>query len=232
MSHTTADDNGIYLVNHVGNNADLIRNLSATDDSNEWTLRSLQSLADEVDFLLHQEASNGLKVLCNTNIGCMSTMGNTKCIIYSNVSQGCQLLCKLRIILLLFLVVTKILQQQNLTWLQVSCSLLSLWTYTIRCPLYILLEYLRETLQNVLSGELILTCLRWTADVASENNSCTLLQQISYSRNSSQDTGIVGNIHVLIKWNIIVYTAKYLFALQIYIFNSFLIHVHGKTYLR
>ena len=213
MSHAAADDDGIYLIDHVGDNADLVGNLGTTDDGNEWTLRSLQGLADEVDFLLHQEACYGLNVLSHAYIGCMSTVGNTKCIVYSNISQGSQLLGKLRIILLFFLVITQVLQQEDLPWLQVSSSLLSLWANTVRSPLNILLEYLGEALQNVLSGELVLACLRWTADVAGENNSSTLLQQIGYSWNSGLDTGIIGDVHVLIKWNIVINTAEYLFTL-------------------
>ena len=228
MSHTAADDDGINLVNHVGNNADLVRNLRAANDSNERTLRSLQSLADEVDLLLHQEACYGLQILGNANIGCMSAVGNTESIVYSNVSQSSQLLCKLRIILLFFLVITEILKKQDLTRLQISSSLLCLRTYTIRCPLYILLEYFGKPLEDVLGGELVLASLRWTADVAGENNSSTLLQQVGYGRNSSLNTGIVGDVHVLIERNIVVNTAEYLFTLQINVFNGFLVHIHEK----
>ena len=84
----------------------------------------------------------------------------------------------------------------------------------------------------MLGGELILTSLGRTTDVASQNNSRTLLQHIGNSFLGCLNTSIIGDIHILIKWNIIIHAAKYFLTLKIYIFNGFLIHTHINKNLR
>ena len=65
--------------------------------------------------------------------------------------------------------------------------------------------------------------------MASQDNCCALLQHVLNSFLGSLNTSIVGDIHILIKWNIIIHAAKYFLTLKIYIFNGFLIHTHVNT---
>ena len=62
MRHAAADDDRIHLVDHVLDDADLVRDLCAADDGDEGALRRLERLADVVDLLLHEEAGHRLEI--------------------------------------------------------------------------------------------------------------------------------------------------------------------------
>ena len=66
VCHAAADDESVALLEEVGDNVELVCNLCAAEDSNEGTYGSFNSVAQVVDFLLH-EVTNGcvLDVVCN-----------------------------------------------------------------------------------------------------------------------------------------------------------------------
>ena len=108
MSHATADDDGVNFVNEVGDDADLVRDFGASNYSDEWTLWILKSLANVVNFFFHEEAGSSLKEMGYADVGSMSAVSNTKCVINSDVSKCSKFLCKCWFILLLFFVIAEI----------------------------------------------------------------------------------------------------------------------------
>ena len=225
MSHAAADDDFVDFFNHVADYADFIGNLSAADDSNERMLRSFQSLADVVDFFFHEETGNNFHVLGDTSVGGMAAVGYTESIVNSNVSEASQLFCKFGVVLLFSLVITEVFEQQNFARLEVSSSLFSNFAYTVRCPFYIFAEEFGQMSNEVFRGELRFTSLGRTADVASQDNSSAVIEQVVDGRQRANHTGVVGDVLIFIERNVIVNADKYFFALDVNIFQGFLIHL-------
>ena len=224
MSHAAADDDFVDLLDHVADDADLIGNLGTADDSHERMLGSLKGLADVVDLFFHEETGNHFHILSNAGVGSMAAMGNTESVIHSHISQGCQLLGELRIVLLLSLVIAEVLQQEDFTGLEVSSSLLSLGAYAVSSPLHILAKQLGEMCHQMLGGELGLASLRRTADMASQDYSSAVIQQVIDGRQSAHHASIVGDVLVLIERNVVVHADKHFFAFDVNVFDGFLIH--------
>ena len=95
VSHAAADDQCVALLKQVGDDVQLISNLSAAEDRYERANRILNSIAEEVDFLLHQVSDYaGVNVLCDTNVGAVCAVSCSECVIYENISEGSKLLEK------------------------------------------------------------------------------------------------------------------------------------------
>ena len=225
MSHAAADDDFVNLFNHVADYADFIGNLSAADDGNERMLRSFQSLADVVDFFFHEETGNNFHILSDTSVGSMAAVGYTESIVNSNVSKAGQLFCKFGVVLLFSLVITEVFEQQNFASLEVSSSFFCNFAYAVRSPFYIFAEEFGQMCNEVFRGELRLTSFGRTADVASQDNSSAVIEQVVDGRQRANHTGVVGDVLIFIERNVIVNADKYFFALDVNIFQGFLIHL-------
>ena len=66
ISHTTADDDGVSLVQKVCDNADLVGNLSTAKNSNERSCRIVERTADEVDLFLDEITASGRQEVSKT----------------------------------------------------------------------------------------------------------------------------------------------------------------------
>lgn len=80
-SHATANDEGIDLVQQVVDELDLVRDLGTSEDGEEGTLRSFESLGKVVELLLHEETGSLLWEV-DTDHGGVSTVGSTESIIF------------------------------------------------------------------------------------------------------------------------------------------------------
>ena len=187
-------------------------------------LRVLKRLADVVDFLFHQEACDRLDVLRNACVRSVSAVGNAECIIDCEVATGSELLCELRIVLLLFLVVAEVLKQQDIARLQRSFCSICLCADAVGRPLDIAAEQFREVLDEVLRGELVLASLGRTADVAGDDESCTVVEQVVQSRQRADHARVVRDVHLVVERDVVVDADKYLFAVDVNIFDGFLVH--------
>ena len=224
MSHAAADDDRVDLVDHVADDADLIGDLCAADDGNERMLRVLERLADVVDFLFHQEASDRLDVLRNACVRSMSAVGNTESIVDCEVAAGSELLRELRIVLLLFLVVAEVLKQQDFARLQRSLCGVCLSADAVGCPLDIAAEQLGEVLDEVLRGELVLASLGRAADVAGDDESCTVVEQVVQGRQRADHARVVRDVHLVIERDVVVDADEYFLAVYVNVFDGFLVH--------
>ena len=87
MRHAAADDDGIDLVDHILNDANLVRHLRAADNGDERTLRCLERLADVVDLLLHEETRYRLKICRDADVRGVCAVRHTERIIHRNVRE-------------------------------------------------------------------------------------------------------------------------------------------------
>ena len=152
-------------------------------------------------------------------------MCDAKGIIDCDVRKRGELLCELRIVLLLRLMVTQILKEQHFARLQVGSSLLRLGTDAVRCPFHWLSEALLETRHNRTRRKLRLTRLRRTADVAGEDNRRTRVQQVLDRREGRTDARIVRDVLMLVHRHIEVHADEYLFPVWINVHHCLFIHI-------
>ena len=224
MRHAAADDDRVNLLDHVADDADLVRDLCPTDDRNERTLRVLERLADVVDLLLHQESRDRLDVLRHARIRGMRTMRNAKRIVHSDIGERCELLCEGGIVFLLFLVIAQVLEQEDFARLQACRELLRLGADAIGCPLDLTIEELCEMLDEMLRAELILTCLSRAADVAGDDERRAAVEQIVQRRQRTHHARIVRDVHLGIERDVVVHADEYLLALDVDILDCLFVH--------
>lgn len=93
-SHTTADDEGVDLVQEVVNELDLVSDLGTTEDGEERTLRRLESLGKVVELLLHEETGSLLGQI-DTDHGGVSTVSSAESIVDEDVTESGQALAEL-----------------------------------------------------------------------------------------------------------------------------------------
>jgi len=65
VGHAAADDEGVHLVDQVGDHADFIRNLRTAENGDEGTLRVGKRSAHHGDFFLDQVAAHGREMIGN-----------------------------------------------------------------------------------------------------------------------------------------------------------------------
>ena len=87
VSHAAADDQGVYFIQQVVDHVDLVRNLGAAQDGNEGTDRILNSLAQELDLLLHQIANHVLLgVFGNANVGAVGSVSGSEGVVHEHAA--------------------------------------------------------------------------------------------------------------------------------------------------
>ena len=224
MRHAAADDDRVDLLNHVADDADLVRDLRAADDGDERMRRRFERLADVVDLLLHEEARDRLKIGGDADIRSMGAMRNAEGVVDSDVRKRRKLLRGARIVLLLFLVVAQVFEEQNLAGLQAGSCLLRLGAHAVGRPLHILLQKLRQVLHEMLRRELVLLRLRRTADVAREDQGCAVIQEVVERRQRAHHARVVRDIHLVIERHVVVDAHEDLLALDVDILDRLFVH--------
>ena len=219
MSHAAADDDGVYLVNHVVYDIDFIGNLGTAQNSHEGALGSFKGVTDEFDFLFNEVAGNGGNEFGDSLVGGMATVSAAEGIVYGDVSQLCKLLGEARVVFLFFGMEAEIFQQENIAWLQLGGGSFGYFTYAVGGEGYFLAQKLGEALgyrsQRHFGDDLSFRA----AEMAGEDEGGALLQQIVYGRQGSADALVVGDFLLIVQGNIEVGTDKYLFALDLNIFD-------------
>ena len=80
-SHTTGDDQGVDFGEKVVDELDLIRDLGASKNSEEWALGALQGLGKVVELLLDEETGSLLGEV-NSDHGAVGTVGGSESVIF------------------------------------------------------------------------------------------------------------------------------------------------------
>ncbi len=124
VAHAAANDDGVALVEQVGDNADLVGDLSAAQDSNERTCRIGKRLAHDGNFFIDEEAAGCGQIIGNASGGGMCAVRGAECIIYVNFCHGSELFGKSGIILFFFLVEADIFKQHDFARLECSSECL------------------------------------------------------------------------------------------------------------
>ena len=152
-------------------------------------------------------------------------MGNAERIIDREIAARGELLRELGIVLLLFLVVAEVLEEQDFARLQRCLRGIRLSADAVGRPLDIAAEELGEVLDEVLRRELRLTRLGRTADVAGEHERSAVVEQVVERRQRAHHARVVRDVLVLVERDVVVYADEDLLALDVYIFDGFLIHI-------
>lgn len=83
--HTTGDDQAVDLGEKVVDQLDLVRDLRASEDSEEGALGRFEGLGEVFEFLLHEE-TGGLLGEVDTDHGAVGTVGSTESIVCITIS--------------------------------------------------------------------------------------------------------------------------------------------------
>ena len=93
VSHTAADDECVNLVEEALNDRELIGDLSAAENSDERTDRILDSVAEELDFLLKEETGDGgLQIIGDDGGRSVGAVSRTERIVAVDVAVAGELL--------------------------------------------------------------------------------------------------------------------------------------------
>lgn len=93
-SHTTADDEGVDLVEHVFDELDLVRHLGTAEDSKEGAIGALKDFCKVLEFFLHEE-TGGLFLEVDANHTSVSTVCGAKSIVDVEIAECGELLLEI-----------------------------------------------------------------------------------------------------------------------------------------
>ena len=198
VGHAATDDQGISGVDEVIENADLGGNLGTADDGDEGALGLGEDAGQRVDLLLEQEAGDGRQVSGGAHDGTLGAVCGAEGIENEDVTIGSELLGDLGIVLLLTLVKTDVLENEDLARLDGGDSLGGLLAIRVGNKSNVKARELSELLGDRLEGKLGLeaSALR-TAEVAHEDDASVVLNEVVDGGQGSLDTGGVANDAIL-----------------------------------
>ena len=198
VGHAATDDQGVSGVDEVIENADLGGNLGTADDGDEGALGLGEDAGQRVDLLLEQEAGDGRQVSGGAHDGTLGAVSGAEGIENEDVTIGSELLGDLGIVLLLTLVKTDVLENEDLARLDGSDSLSSLLAVGVGDKGNVETRELSELLGDGLEGQLGLEAgALGTAEVAHEDDASVVLNEIVDGGQGSLDTGGVANDAIL-----------------------------------
>ena len=175
----------------------------------------------------------------------MLAVSCSECVVYINIGIACKSLCKLLLaslhlllgcivsrislidtyrLTLLLGIVTKVLKQKHFTRLQGSGSISSLCT--IGSKLNGSAKLLSDCIGNLSERHFgVHFALRLT-HVRHDDESATISKNLLESRESTTNTGVIGNFAVFVQWNIEVNTNNGFLASEIVII--YVLHINKK----
>lgn len=179
-------------------NTDLGGNLGTADDGDEGALGLGEDAGQRVDLLLEQEAGDGRQVSGGAHDGTLGAVCGAEGIENEDVTIGSELLGDLGIVLLLTLVKTDVLENEDLARLDGGDSLGGLLAIRVGNKSNVKARELSELLGDRLEGKLGLeaSALR-TAEVAHEDDASVVLNEVVDGGQGSLDTGGVANDAIL-----------------------------------
>ncbi len=157
-------------------------------------------------------------------------MSRAESVEHEDIAVGSELLCDLRIVLLLALVEADILEDEDVARLDLGDGLLSLLAVGVVDELHVVASELSELLGCRLEGELGLGAIALgAAEMAHEHDAGTVLLQILDRRDSGLDAGVIRDNAVL-QGHIEVDAHEDALALDVDVANCLLgeSHVHSS----
>ena len=227
IGHTAADNQGVHLVQQVGDDADLVRNLRAAEDGDKGALRIFQSAAHDLDFLLDQVAADGRQIIGQIGGRSLRTVGGAERVVDVDVGQRGKRLGKgstLGLVLGgLLLVEADILQQHDFARLQRSGQRLGAVADHVVGKLDLDSQQLGEAGRHRLEGIGHVELTLRAAHVRAEDHGGTVLLQIFDGGQRLADTLVVGDFSVGQR-HVEVAADKNLLALYVDVLNRLFVH--------
>ena len=226
VGHAAADDHLVGFFQHVFNHADLVGYLGTANDGHEGVFRVIHGFAQHVHFLFHQESETVFReVGRNADSGCMCTVYGTECIFHKYVTQACPVLAQFRIVLGFAFFITGVLDQQDLTVLQVIDHFFQNGTAGLIAEFHLCVrQQFSQTDSHALQAvlRLVLFCLH-LAQVGHQDDFGSLLQQVFDRRQGLHDPVVIRDDSVL-AGHVEIAADDDLFAFDVQVFDSSLCH--------
>ena len=233
IGHAAADDNGVGLFKQVIDNADLVRDLGAAEDSHEGTCGIIQSLAHDGQFLFDQQACVCGQVCRDSGGGGVGAVDGAECVGNINLSQIAQGFCEVGAVFLLADIEAEVFKKHDLTGLQ-SCGLgLRVLADDVLCEDDLLTEELGKALCHGCKRQLFLPLALGLAKMRAGDDGRSLIQQIFYSGERGNDSLIACDLAgLLVLRHVKVAAEQDLLPLYVCIEYAFLTVIHSSSPFR
>ena len=134
VSHSSADNQRVYLLKQVLDNRNLVADFCAAHDCHERTSRVFERISEEFYFFFNQKARNARKIIRDSRCGRMCTVSRSESVVYKNISERCQFLRKIRTVLGFFFTESDIFKKHNFAVFERVCRLFHLFiNHEVRC---------------------------------------------------------------------------------------------------
>ena len=204
VTHAATNQDGVSLTNQVVNHGELIGHLSAAHDHHERTLRVIQGLSQNVNFLLHQVTQVCRQTLSNVVHGSVLTVNRTECVVHvcavlaGQCNQFVGKLAALCVVLGgLASVIANVLENQDLAVSQASCLSLSILANQVGCNLHGHGCKLSQACCRRCDGVLGVDLALGAAQVCGDDNARASLGKLLNHRQGCADAAVVGDDAVL-----------------------------------
>ena len=200
VGHAAADDQGIDLLEQVGDDIQLVRDLGAAQNGGEGTLGIVHGVAEVLDLLLHQVADSGvLDIVGDACGGAVCAVAAAEGIVNVCVCQRSQILRELGQILGLFLAETGVLQQDDIAVVHGSDSSLCVLAHDVVVVSKDngLAQLCAQGHSNGSEAELCLGAVLRLAQMAAQNDLRAVIDQLLDGGQSRIDAVLVGDDAVL-----------------------------------
>ena len=231
VGHAAADDQRVDLLQQVGDDVQLVRNLGAAQNSGEGTLGIVHGVAEILDLLLHQVADSGiLDIVGHTGGGAVSAVAGAEGVVNVSVGQAGQLLAESGLVLGLLLAETGVLQQNDLAVAHGGNSSLGVLADDIVIVRKgnRLAQLLAQADSNGGQAELGLGAVLRLAQMAAQNDLSAVGNQLLDGRQCGVDAVIVGDNAVLHR-DVEVAANQYALAGVVLIVNGLFTQTHSKS---
>jgi len=209
--HTSSNDHLVDDVDHVVDQLDLVGDLGTSHDDCKRPVWGFQNLGERIELLLKEEAgSSGLEI--DSDHRGVSSVGSTESVVDEDVSQVSELASEFfdffRGSLDLFAVdfslaffseiESKVLEQEDLTFLAIFDHLNGLWTNRFWDKCDISSECFADSWDDWLEGEFLLHSTVWSTSVRHKDDRMgTLIEQVLDTWNGCGDSQWVSDLSVL-----------------------------------
>ena len=197
VCHAAADDDGVALLEEGVDDADLVGDLCAAEDSDEGSLRILKSAAHELDLLLDEEAADCRQIVGNAGRGGVSSVSRTESVVYIDIRKGGKSLRECGIVLGLFCVETHVLKEHDFAVLEISGKFFCAVADNVFSHLDILTEKLGKSCGYGSKGELGLELALRSAQMGAKDNLCVMIDKIFDSGEGGNNSLVRGDFAVL-----------------------------------